>query len=117
MNTEKKQFGSKRNISIDEAKTIVLENLIGKRDKFKGKRQPVNKNLPRILFVDFKNAFDSVSWDKLFKIVEERGILNQTELQILKFIYSNVFISNGKGKIIKISKGTPQGMSSSPILF
>lgn len=73
--------------------------------------------LPRILFIDLKNAFDSVTWDKLFDVLSKKNILNGQELQLLKFIYTNIFISNGRGATQKISKGTPQGMSSSPILF
>ena len=55
------------------------------------------ENIPRITFIDFKNAFDSVKWDKLFGILRNNNILNEDEIKLLKFIYTNVTISNGKG--------------------
>lgn len=75
------------------------------------------KNIARVLFVDFHSAFDSVVWRKLFRILEEKRILNSGEIELLKFIYSNVRISNGKGLAVPIEKGTPQGMTTSPLLF
>jgi hypothetical protein len=67
--------------------------------------------------VDFRNAFDSVPWWPLFNLIERKRILNNKEAQLLRFIYSNICDSNGKNKQIRISMGTPQSMSTSPLLF
>lgn len=115
--THKKQFGSKQGVCIDELKMKVINRLTELRDKYKGKRQPSHKKLPRIMFIDYKNAFDSVPWQPLFDLLDSKKILNPLELQLLKFVYGNIRISNGKGKMVSISKGTPQGMSTSPLLF
>ncbi len=111
------QLGSKKNIGINETKIRVLGELIQLKDMYKEKKQPHHSKLPSIIFIDFKNVSNSVVWTKLFKIIEDEQILNETEAQILKFIYTNSFISNGKGRCITIKKRIPQGMSTSPILF
>jgi len=76
----------------------VFTRLITLRNGVQPRKKITNyENIPRITFIDFKNAFDSVKWDKLFSILRDNNILNEDEIKLLKFIYTNVTISNGYG--------------------
>lgn len=72
------------------------------------------------IFVDYRQAFDSVQHDKLWVKLERLG-LESRGLNSIKDLYSklNMYyeINGEKSKSLKISKGTPQGESLSPLLF
>ena len=71
-------------------------------------------------FVDFKNAFDSVWHEGLFRKLENKGI-NGNFLALLKSIYCKtkcaVKINNKTTQFFKYEKGVQQGNPLSPLLF
>lgn len=72
------------------------------------------------IFVDFRQAFDSVQHDKLWTKLEEIGLRSKA-LNSIKDLYSKLnmfYVVNGaKSSSMRISRGTPQGESLSPLLF
>ena len=46
-----------------------------------------------IIFIDLKQAYDSIPLDLLFKRLKERSVLNDIELQFLKAWYNKIRIS------------------------
>jgi hypothetical protein len=68
------------------------------------------------LFVDLTKAYDSVNQLKLLKILERREILSGDEMNLLKWLLRNTFVSFG-GAEVEVSTGVPQGSTLSPYLF
>lgn len=76
-----------------------------------------NKRKTYILFIDLKEAYDSVSHKKLFEKLEKAN-MDEKLLNQLKFIYSNIYSSlDPKMTQIPINKGVLQGSILSPFLF
>lgn len=69
-----------------------------------------------IIFYDLKSAYDMVNRTTLYRIVQEKQILEPKKLQLLQFIHGNMEVSMGN-KSCKTGKGVPQGMMTSPMLF
>ena len=69
------------------------------------------------MFIDLKNAYDKVVYDKLFIKLSNYGI-NKEIINGFKIIYSNakIKISSGDG-CINIDDGVLQGSLLSPVLF
>lgn len=80
------------------------------------KKQEKNKEKLRMFFIDLSNAYDSIERTKLYEILRKKQILNNEEIQLIKFIHSNLTLTIGKEKT-KTTTGVPQGMKSSPMLF
>jgi hypothetical protein len=57
-----------------------------------GRRISCWRNRPKILFIDFKSAFDKVNRRILFRKLEACGIPNDW-LNTLRFLYKNTFVS------------------------
>ena len=68
------------------------------------------------VFFDISNAYDTVDREKLFEILVSKKVLADAELEVLKFIFDNLSIKLGK-HIYKPTRGLPQGLSISPLLF
>lgn len=83
------------------------------------KAREVNKPL-YICFIDYRKAFDSLNWKKLWTILTEMGVPNHLTLMI-KELYSHsealVQIDNFLSKPCAIRKGARQGCILSPMLF
>ena len=60
-------------------------------------------------FIDFTNAYDSVNRSKLYKILKEKNILLKHEIDIIKFIHSNLKVTIGKFGC-STTTGVPQGL-------
>jgi hypothetical protein len=76
-----------------------------------------NRNYkPHVLFVDFKAAYDTVDRNILYEKLRRKNILNEREIQLLKFLHDNMKIQIGE-ITVNSSRGVPQGMISSPMLF
>jgi len=72
------------------------------------------------VFVDFKRAFDSVSYSKLVFKLSEIGV-NGNLLEIVKSFLCNrtqcVRIANAVSENVKVISGVPQGSVLGPLLF
>lgn len=65
------------------------------------------------MFVDFMEAYDSVIRSKLWRVMDEFGILNQLILLVkitLKYANSRVRIRNKLSESFEINKGLRQGV-------
>ena len=107
--------------NINKAQTGFIENLGTDINLYRICNFIVNYNKKasedsRIIFIDFKAAFDSVPHDKLLKIVYERKFLNYFEMDLLNFLLKNSYLEIN-GKKFRIRKGVPQGSIISPLLF
>lgn len=71
-----------------------------------------------ILFIDYKKAFDRVVREKLWDILERRGIPLHL-IRVIKSMYKNskITITDNETKMATINLGLRQGCSLSPILF
>ncbi len=65
---------------------------------------------------DYKAAYDSVDREILYQRLERTKALSEQQVSLLKFIYNNIRITLGNSTITT-SKGVPQGLCTSPILF
>ena len=45
------------------------------------------QNRPHTVFIDFSKAYDRVNRSKLYKILEEKEILKEDEIELLKCIH------------------------------
>jgi hypothetical protein len=71
---------------------------------------------PHAVFFDFKAAYDSVDRDMLFDRLEATSALSSSQIDLLRFLYGNLRVAVGRGEMTT-SRGVPQGLTSSPILF
>ena len=78
------------------------------------KKQMSNKGA--LLFLDMSSAYDNVIREKVYKIIENKKMLNENEMKLFKFIHSNIEIKVG-GKSCKTSRGAPQGLGTSPLFW
>ena len=73
-----------------------------------------------ILFLDFRKAFDTVSWNFLFSVLKKFGF-NQSFIDWIKTIYNNCsssIMNNGwRSNFFNLHKGLRQGCPSSALLF
>jgi hypothetical protein len=106
----KKQYGFMEKVSIEECKMEVNKII---QELRKGSS---NRKRPRVMFVDLKNAYDSVNREIIYEILRGKKILNEKEITLLKWIYENIEIKLGEKKV-RTGKGVPQGLINSPILF
>lgn len=97
----------------------------GTREQILNVRQLIEKareyNVPLYLcFIDYKKAFDSIKWDKLWTILAEMGVPKHIII-LIKNLYQNskavVKIDNHLSKPCDIKKGVRQGCILSPLLF
>lgn len=75
-----------------------------------------HKNEGYVIFVDFSSAYDTIQRKKLYEILHTKRILNESKIQILKFVHQNLRIKLGN-KDCNIERGVPQGCTTSPMLF
>ena len=75
-----------------------------------------NKKIAAILFIDLKQAYNHVNQEKLFYLLRHNRILEEEEIQFLRALYANTYISIGRYKV-RMSKGVMQGSTISPALF
>jgi len=108
-NMHKHQFGFIPGLSIDECKTEVfgyinrVKTQIGARTAY-------------ACMFDFSSAYDTVNRDLLRTRLQNLEILNKNQLDLLDFIHYNIRVRIGETQITT-SRGVPQGLTSSPILF
>lgn len=73
-----------------------------------------------LCFVDYRKAFDSIKWNRLWTILKEMGVPDHLSL-LIQNLYVNskaaVKIDNQLSNTCKIGKGVRQGCILSPILF
>jgi hypothetical protein len=103
-------------VSIEECKHDMIKKMneeIGRYTAISRKERSVR---PRTVFFDFSSAYDTVNREKLYEMLRIKGILNQHDIELLEFIHYNLRIDIG-GKSITTSRGVPQGLTTSPILF
>ena len=74
--------------------TRIMSNIWSIK-KHKKKRKPFF-----MLFIDFKSAYDLVDRHKLYQILKKKQILNNSEIQLIKFLHQNSVISLGKSKCV-----------------
>ena len=53
------------------------------------------KQRAAVLFIDFKAAYNNVPLDTLFHILDAKSILNESEIQFLRALYSNIELKVG----------------------
>ncbi len=75
------QFGFRKNLSIEQCKSVVFDKI------YQNKRE--NHKEQYLFFIDFKNAYNSINRNKLYKILETWGHLPQHKLEIIKFLHYN----------------------------
>lgn len=75
-----------------------------------------NKRACLGLFVDFANAFNSVSHSLLFAKLRQKGCLDEDEIKYLENLYARYRIRIGN-RFIRVNKGVAQGSLISPALF
>jgi hypothetical protein len=78
------------------------------------KHNPTKANLA--LFIDIKDAYGSISWKDLLKVIEKYKIWSQQEVEMIKYLWYNTTLVYGKAKG-KISRGLFQGSKISCQLF
>jgi hypothetical protein len=68
------------------------------------------------LFVDVEDAYGSVAWEPLFKLIDKLNFWNTDEKNLYKFILTNskIKFNNAEGRC---TKGIPQGSRLSCELF
>lgn len=74
------------------------------------------QNSGYLLFLDFSSAYDTINRKLLYQRLKDKQVLADEEIEIIKFIHSNIRIKLG-GKKCHTETGVPQGLMSSPILF
>jgi hypothetical protein len=79
-------------------------------------RRSHDKKPTLALFIDFSSAYDRVDRRILERLLQERRVLNDTEIQLWKFLASNQRILVGGSKT-SCTSGVPQGSTISPMLF
>ena len=83
------------------------------------KKQEFQKNI-YFCFIDYAKAFDCVDYNKLWKILKERGIPDHLTC-LLRNLYAGrvakVRIGHGTTNWFQIGKGVRQGCILSPCLF
>lgn len=106
------QFAYKEKRCVDDAITILLENVGSHLDK--------SKTYSRILFIDFSSAFNTIQPHILLRKLYNMGVNSY----LIKWIYSYLterpqFVRfNGiRSDVIVTNTGAPQGCVLSPILF
>lgn len=106
----KNQFGFIKNVSVNECKfkanSIIKELRTNSSSRKRGS----------ILFIDIKGAYDSVNRSLLFHLLEANNILSKNSIDLLKWLYKNITVRLGNYST-STSKGVPQGMRTSPLLF
>lgn len=43
------------------------------------------------VFIDFKSAYNTISKNKLYQILNNKAILNEDEIKFLKVLYGNTY--------------------------
>ncbi len=69
-----------------------------------------------LLFLDFTSAYNTVLHQELFTILEKKNVLDQSQIQLLKAIYSRISIGLGE-ESFRPNIGVAQGSIISPYLF
>ena len=122
------QFGFLRNMSTQAQIYNLLSQVTKGWSRLPGKRlhrhfssqfqNQVRYNPPHsyVIFVDFKEAYNSINMGLLFEKMKEDKILRNDELVFLFAIYSKLVIRLEKESFIP-KNGVPQGGINSPILF
>ncbi len=65
-----------------------------------------NKNIPGVMYIDLKSAFDTVPHDRLLEKVNKLEIYNKDEESLLIFLIRNAHITIGD-KSFQIKRGIP----------
>ncbi|EAR96184.2 reverse transcriptase (macronuclear) [Tetrahymena thermophila SB210] len=79
-------------------------------------QQMRKKDAVGALFIDFKSAYNTICRDRLFKILQDKDILNLEESQFLRYLQNNLFYQT-KSQKVYLRDGVIQGSSLSPGLF
>jgi mannosylglycoprotein endo-beta-mannosidase len=76
-----------------------------------------NKKDGLILKLDFKKAYDKISWDFLFEMLRQRGFNETWCGEVVTSGTLSVHVNGSMGSYFKSGKGVRQGDPLSPLLF
>lgn len=105
------QCGFRKNKSTTDA-IHILKQIMEKANEYKMELE--------VLFIDFKQAFDSIRRSKLMRIMEEMGVTAKLRRLIMMTLNANkinIKTSKGDTEIFEINKGVRQGDTLSALLF
>ncbi|KAL4477946.1 hypothetical protein ABPG72_013354 [Tetrahymena utriculariae] len=70
-----------------------------------------------VLFIDLKQAYNTINRQKLFNIMSNKNILSAVEIDFLSKLYDSLYFETADGKKHHMKNGVQQGSVLSPILF
>lgn len=69
-----------------------------------------------LLFIDFRSAYDRLDRRVLIRLLRDKGILREDQIQLLEFLLNECTTSFGNYET-RVTNGVPQGSTLAPILF
>ena len=106
------QFAYRANRSVDDAVARALHHIL--------QHLETSGTYPRVLFVDFSSAFNTIIPRKLFNKLIHMGVERSLCMWILYFLQDrpqSVRIGKQTSKEITLNVGAPQGCVFPPLLF
>lgn len=113
-NLSNSQFGFRKGRSTLQAVKEVVRRVEEAR---RGSRY--TRQIPLVVMLDIRNAFNNITWVKIIKAMERRGISPYLVRPIQRYIVNRKLIYYAEDGILmyKMSRGVPQGSILGPILW